>query len=228
MSTPATETIFSNIFTTNTWGSAESVSGAGSELSNTAQIIRELPALLHELRVQTFLDMPCGDFNWMQHANLEGIDYLGADIVADLVQRNNERFGRAGRRFEQLDLLSGGLPKVDLVLCRDCLFHFSHADVFRALHALVESGSKWLLTTTFTYRTLPRNQDIDTGGWTPINLEMAPYHLPPPRRLIIEGNVTEAIIYPSLEGSPQLPQTDRCLGLWLLDDVRETLARIGR
>ncbi|KQX39417.1 class I SAM-dependent methyltransferase [Variovorax sp. Root434] len=228
MSTPPTEAIFSNIFNTNTWGSMESVSGAGSELSNTAQIIRELPALLRELRVQTFLDMPCGDFNWMQHVDLEGIDYLGADIVDELVQRNNERFGRSGRRFGKLDLLSGDLPKVDLVLCRDCLFHFSHADVFRALHALAESRSQWLLTTTFTYRTLPRNGDIETGGWTPINLEMAPYHLPPPRRLIVEGNVTEAIIYPSLEGSPRFPQTDRSLGLWLLDDVRETLARIGR
>lgn len=217
MSTPPTETIFS----ANTWDSMESVSGAGSELSNTAQIIRELPALLRELRVQTFLDMPCGDFKWMQHVDLEGIDYLGADIVDELVQRNTERFGK-------LDLLAGGLPKVDLVLCRDCLFHFSHADVFRALHALAESRSQWLLTTTFTYRTLPLNADIETGGWTPINLETAPYSLPPPRRLIVEGNVTEAIIYPSMEGAPRFAQTDRCLGLWLLDDVRETLARIGR
>ncbi|WP_157608966.1 hypothetical protein [Variovorax sp. Root411] len=46
MSTPPTEAIFSNIFNTNTWGSMESVSGAGSELSNTAQIFRELPANL--------------------------------------------------------------------------------------------------------------------------------------------------------------------------------------
>jgi hypothetical protein len=228
MSSQPTETVFSNIFTANTWGSAESVSGAGSELSNTAQVIRELPVLLRDLQVESLLDAPCGDFNWMQHVDLAGIDYHGADIVDTLVQRNTERFARPGRRFSKLDLLTDSLPKVDLVLCRDCLFHFSHADVFRALHALVASRSKWLLTTTFTYRTLPRNGNIATGEWTPINLELPPYNLPPPRRLIIEGNVTEAIIYPSAQGQYQMPQNDRCLGLWLLDDIGETLARLGR
>ena len=92
MSTQHTEAVFSNIFATNTWGSTESVSGAGSELQNTAQLIRELPHLMRELRVQSMLDAPCGDFNWMQHVELNGVDYHGADIVEALVQRNAERF----------------------------------------------------------------------------------------------------------------------------------------
>lgn len=228
MTTQPPETVFSNIFASNAWGSKESVSGAGSELTNTAQIIRELPHLLRELQVRTLLDLPCGDFNWMQHVDLTGIDYTGADIVEELVQRNTERFARPGRRFSKLNLLADDLPTVDLILCRDCLFHFSHADTFHALHTVVASRSKWFLTTTFTYRSLPRNQDIPTGGWTPINLEMAPFNLPPPRRLIVEGNVTEAIVYPSASGPLQFPQSDRCLGLWLVDDVREMLLRLGR
>ncbi|MFH0134103.1 class I SAM-dependent methyltransferase [Variovorax sp. VaC1] len=228
MTTHSSETVFSNIFTSNAWGSMESVSGAGSELTNTAQVIRELPHLLRELQVRTFLDVPCGDFNWMQHVDLTGIDYHGADIVDALVERNTDRFARPGRRFSKLNLLSDELPTVDLILCRDCLFHFSHADTFRALHAVVASRSKWLLTTTFTYRSLPRNHDIQTGGWTPINLEMAPFNLPSPRRLIVEGNVTESVIYSSDSGSQKFPQSDRCLGLWLVDDVREMLLRQGR
>lgn len=228
MTTQAPETVFSDIFKSNAWGSAESVSGAGSELTNTAQVIRELPHLLRELQVHSLLDVPCGDFNWMQHVDLTGIDYHGADIVDALVVRNTERFARPGRHFSRLDLLSDALPTVDLVLCRDCLFHFSHADAFRALHAVAASRSKWLLTTTFTYRSLPRNADIQTGGWTPINMEMAPFHLPPPRRLIVEGNVTESIIYATDDGSRQYPQSDRSLGLWLVDDVRDTLHKLGR
>jgi len=228
MSDQHTEAVFANIFATNTWGSKESVSGAGSELQNTAQVIRELPLLLRELRVQHLLDAPCGDFNWMQHVDLAGIDYHGADIVDTLVQRNSERFAAPGRRFTKLDILSDALPTVDLVFCRDCLFHFSHADVFRALRAFVDSRSTWLLTTTFNYRALPRNGDIATGGWTALNLELPPFGLPPPRRLIIEGNVTESIVYNTPNGQYQFPQNDRCLGLWLLEDVRELLQRVGR
>ena len=228
MSTQHTEAVFSNIFATNTWGSTESVSGAGSELQNTAQLIRELPHLMRELRVQSMLDAPCGDFNWMQHVELNGVDYHGADIVEALVQRNAERFTTPTRQFSKRDILADALPAVDLILCRDCLFHFSHADVFKALRNFVASRSKWLLTTTFTYRALPRNGDIATGGWTAINLELPPFNLPPPRRLIIEGNVTEAIIYPSPSGPLQFPQNDRCLGLWLLEDVHEALSRAGR
>lgn len=221
------ENVFSSIFSTNTWGSTESVSGAGSELKNTAQIIRELPYLLRDLRVRSLLDAPCGDFNWMQHVDLSGIDYHGADIVDALVQRNNEQHGNASRRFTKLDLLVDPLPQADLILCRDCLFHFSHADVFRALRAFVASRSRWLLTTTFTYRALPRNGDIATGDWTALNLELPPFNLPPPRRLIVEGNATESIIYHSSQGALQFPQNDRCLALWLLEDVHETLIRSG-
>ncbi|CAN5900580.1 class I SAM-dependent methyltransferase [soil metagenome] len=227
MSNPSTEAVFSNIFNANAWGSKESVSGAGSELRNTAQVIRELPFLLRDLRVTSMLDAPCGDFNWMQHVDLTGVRYHGTDIVEALIRSNTERFTSATRTFSKLDILAEPLPEVDLILCRDCLFHFSHADVFRALRAFVLSRSRWLLTTTYTYRALPRNFNIETGSWTVLNLELPPFNLLPPRRLLIEGNVTESVIYPSPEGRLEFPQNDRCLGLWLLEDVHEALCRVG-
>jgi len=222
------ENVFADIHDNNSWGSRESVSGAGSELANTSQLIRELSLLLRDLRIKTLLDLPCGDFNWMQHVDLAGIDYHGADIVEALVQRNSERFTGPGKRFSRMNLLADRLPEVDLIICRDCLFHFSNDDVFKALHAFVDSNARWLLTTTMIYRGLPRNSDIQTGGWTTINLEMPPYLLPPPKRLLLEGNVTELVNYVGPQGVVQYPQNDRCLGLWPIDDIRDTLARIGR
>jgi hypothetical protein len=38
------------------------------------------------------LDIPCGDFNWMKLLNL-GVDYIGADIVGELIAENRRRFG---------------------------------------------------------------------------------------------------------------------------------------
>ncbi|WP_166653515.1 class I SAM-dependent methyltransferase [Paraburkholderia flava] len=220
MSTDDTSDVFLKIYREQSWPSAGSVSGWGSELPNTAQIIRELPGFLRRFFVRSIVDVPCGDFNWMQHVDLTGIDYTGADIVPDLIAANQATYGSANRRFLHLDLLTDPLPDCDLIFCRDCLFHFSHADVFRAFQTFANSRARYVLTTTFTCRTYPRNGDIVTGQWTPINLEMAPYDLPPPRALLIEGS-QEGIIYGP--DNVTVPQFDRCLGLWEIDTIRERL-----
>ena len=229
MSSDNTSDVFLKIYRERSWPSAGSVSGWGSELRSTGQIIRELPGFLRRFFVRTMLDVPCGDFNWMRHVDLDGIDYIGADVVSDLITTNQAAYGSAHRRFLHLNLLSDSLPDCDLIFCRDCLFHFSHADVFRAFETFAKSRARYLLTTTFTCRTYPRNGNIETGQWTPINLEMAPYDLPAPRALLIEGS-NESIVYGS--DNVTVPQFDRCLGLWDIDVIRERLrqrnAELGR
>lgn len=222
MSSDNTSEIFGKIYRERGWHSGESVSGWGSELRNTERVIRELPGFLRRHGITSMLDAPCGDFNWMRHVDLSGIDYTGADIVPELVAANQTAYGGPGRRFQTLNLIEDRLPQADLILCRDCLFHFSHADVFRALENCAASGARYLLTTTFLYRTYPRNGDIQTGQWTPINLEMPPYELAPPIALLIEGS-TEGIFYGEEVGV--VPQSDRCLGLWHMDAVRDAVAR---
>jgi SAM-dependent methyltransferase len=80
--------------------------------------------LLRQLGVTSMLDLPCGDFNWMQHVDLSGMQYVGADIVPEVVSRNQARFGNKDRRFIQADIVQGPAG-TDLVFCRDCLIHFS-------------------------------------------------------------------------------------------------------
>jgi hypothetical protein len=198
------EEIFTDVFHQNLWKSRESASGKGSELEQTGRFAVELPALLRELRVATLLDIPCGDFHWMRTVDLEGVRYTGADIVGELIERN-QRYAKAGVRFQQLDLLGDRLPQVDLVLCRDCLVHFSFDHVRQALRNLRASGSTYLLTTTFPH--VVNNHDIRTGDWRALNLEAAPLHFPPPLRLLVEG-CTEHASY-----------TDKSLGLWRLADL---------
>lgn len=212
-----TAQVFTEIYRTNEWGGTESVSGPGSELDQTQIIIQEIPALLRQFKVSTMLDIPCGDFNWMQKVDLGNIDYTGSDIVEDLIQQNTRKYASHALRFKRLNLMEDELPKVDLVFCRDCLVHFSFADMFRALHNICSSGSKYLLTTTYTDRTV--NYDIVTGQWCVRNLEAAPFMLPRPLRIINEG-CTEH------HGACH----DKSLGLWRIGDVRSVLksARPGR
>lgn len=206
----SSEAIFSAIYRHNTWGGSESVSGRGSELGQTRRVIRALPALCRDLGVQTLLDIPCGDFHWMQHVDRRGIDYIGADIVPDLIAGNWARHAGPGVRFTTCDLLRDSLPAADLVLCRDCLVHLSHCEVRTALSNIAASEARYLLTTTFPGR---HNTDIATGGWRPLDLASAPFNLPPPRRLIREG-------CDEFDGAYR----DKSLGLWPVADLRRHLA----
>ncbi len=61
----------------------------------------------------------------------------------------NQRFADDTHSFRVVNLLDDSLPDADLILCRDCLVHFSHEDVYRALRAIAASPARYLLTTTF-------------------------------------------------------------------------------
>ncbi len=200
----STGEVFTLIYAQNLWGVAESRSGSGSTLSETENLRTSLPAVLHQLGIRTLLDLPCGDFHWMSHLALEGIDYLGADIVAELVASNQSKYAAPGRRFVQLDLVSELLPLVDAVLCRDCLVHLPNAMVSQALANLRRSGATWLICTTFPMQR--DNPDIPLGLWRPINLQAAPFHWPAPAQLLHEGN-------------PDPRYADKSLGIWRLADL---------
>ena len=197
--------IFREYVRINKWGDKESLSGKGSNLPSTEELRRLLPRLFRDLGIRSLVDVPCGDFNWMAHVDLEGIDYTGGDIVPELIEANRARHGRPGRRFEVMNLIDGPVPKADLVFCRDCLVHLSHAHVARALASIRASGSAWLLTTV--YPESP-NDDIYTGEWRPLDLSRAPFGLPAPERLIAEGQDW-------LPGQAK----DKMLGLWKIADL---------
>ncbi len=66
------------------------MSGIGSDNSQTETVVNELPKIFEKYIIESMLDIPCGDFNWMRKVNLNGINYVGADIVADLVVANQK------------------------------------------------------------------------------------------------------------------------------------------
>ena len=201
---------FHQIFQDNTWGNTESVSGEGSNLARTKVVRAKLPALLQRRGVRSLLDAPCGDFYWMKEVDLGGVEYIGVDIVADIIERDNEWYAAAGRRFVLADLVSDALPKADLILCRDCLVHLPYAETRRAVANFQKSGALWLLTTTFTGRN--ENRDIELGDWRPINLERPPYDFPAPVEVLNEESDE---VDEELGAFP-----DKSLGLWRLADLR--------
>jgi predicted O-methyltransferase YrrM len=194
----AASDIFTGIYERNLWSDRQSASGTGSNLTETEEVRRVLPDLLTDLRCRTLLDVPCGDFFWMKEVDLP-VDYVGGDVVPALVAHNRERYVNDRRRFEQLDLTRDPLPDADVILCRDCLTHFSNEDVWRALRNIKRSTAQYLITTTFP--TQSEFPDIATGGWRPLNLQGPPFCLPAPARVIAEG-------------CPYPRYRDKSLGVW--------------
>lgn len=197
---------FTQIYQTNLWSGKDSLSGQGSGADQTAEISARLPALLRKYRVRTLLDLPCGDFNWMNRLDLDLDMYIGGDIVEEVIEKNQLSFANDRRRFLCLDITSQTLPAAGLVFCRDCLVHLSYEDIFKALANIEQSGIPYLLTTTFTR--FNNNHDIVTGDWRPLNLRHAPFNLPAPLEIIDEK---------CSEGNGAF--SDKSLGLWKTRDL---------
>lgn len=198
--------VFEHIYQSNYWKGRDSVSGPTSGAAETTWLRPELQRLLQELQVRSILDIPCGDFIWMNEMNLTGIEYLGADIVPQLVAENQCRYANENRRFTTLDLTASELPKADLIICRDCLVHLSFEHIQQAITRIKQSGSTWLLSTSFIKNQF--NYDISNGLWRTINLQKPPFNFPKPARILKDNQLLQDSVF-----------RDKALCLWRIADL---------
>jgi hypothetical protein len=200
---------FAKIYAENRWGDAESLSGWGSTLAYTKVVRRHLERLLAEMKIETFLDAPCGDFNWMQHVRLPPrTAYVGGDIVPELVAGLERRYGGERRKFLVIDIVKGPIPPADMWMCRDVLFHLTNADALAVLRNFAMSSGPFIITTTHEF--VKTNIDIRPGGFRYINLQLPPFGLGKPRAKIADFVA---------------PAPPRYLALWSRDEVAEALSR---
>lgn len=183
--------LFERIYKNNQWGDSQSRSGTGSNLEQT-RITREIIIdVIKRYKIRTLLDIPCGDFFWLKEIKSEieaYLDsYIGSDIVDDMIQSNIALYSNDKIRFSVMDIKRSLLPYSDLLLCRDCLVHFSFEDILETLQNIKKSKFGFLLTTTFPNE---KNRDIVTGAWRPIDLQSFPFYFPTPI-LVLNEECTE-------------------------------------
>jgi SAM-dependent methyltransferase len=186
------------------------MSGVGSNLDQTRELINLLPSVLQGLGVNSLLDIPCGDFNWMSQINYPNIKYTGADIVLPLVQHLNSKFGSSNRDFMRLNLVLEIPGKFDAVFSRDLLVHLNNTDALGAIRNVIASESSYFLTTTFPALKSNRDLPIITReiAWRPLNLELSPFNFPAPLLLINEK---------CSESNGEF--ADKSIGVWKISDL---------
>ena len=204
----ALEDRFAHIYKTRLWalGNPEVPgSGTGSTLTATASVRSELPGLLKSIGTRTLLDVGCGDYNWMRTVGLDGIDYVGVDIVPSLIDENQQKYGNARVAFVQANAVSDPLPAADTVLIREVLFHLSFDDAMAVLRNILSEPRSHLLITTDS--DIAFNLDIRSGDWRLLNLQAAPFKFPQPEHSIKESRAP-----------------NRRLAAWKADTLRQLLA----
>lgn len=194
-----TKSKFTEIYRYNLWNNEESRSGGGSTLKRTAKIRNGLQDLLVEQGIKSICDAGCGDFNWMKTIAINDIKYIGVDIVGDLITANKKKYEGGNISFVELDIIRHEPPTVDLILCREVLFHLSFQDVCGAIVNFKNSKSRFVLATHYPY--ISQNIDIETGRCRGINFQLAPLNFPAPLWTVEED------------------VSDHCLALWKLDDI---------
>ena len=198
--------IFTDIYRKNKWGDKYSLSGSGSNLEQTQIVLKTLQKVIKEYQIVSLLDLPCGDFYWMKELDFANLQYIGGDIVSDLIFINQKKFSRKNIKFMTLDLILNDLPYSDLLFCRDCLVHFSFNDIFKALKNIKRTKFRYIMTTNFLDRSV--NIDVPTGSWRTINLCKSPFNFPAPIESIYE-NCTEA----------ENKFSDKVLSIWEVKNI---------
>ena len=169
--------IFTQTYKENKWGSSESRSGPGSNLAYTEGIRRIILELI-EGGVETIWDCSCGDWNWMKEISDRLPNYVGNDIVEELIGVNSEKFGSDRVKFRCGDMVSGlkelGDSSIDLILCRHTLEHLPTDYSIEVVREIRRVAKKALITSN----THSGNSPINPNGSNArvINLEKDEYY----------------------------------------------------
>jgi SAM-dependent methyltransferase len=179
---------FSDVYRNKAWGETEGeafCSGFGSDESFGKPYPDWVTRFAAERKIRKIVDLGCGDFRVGRRicANYRG-EYIGVDVVPDLVKYNQQRFGSDTVAFRCANIIEDELPSGEFCMMRQVLQHLSNAQI----KAVLERCKKYpyLLVTEDVYagpRMRPNldkphgadNRFYDRSG---VYLDLPPYSLP--------------------------------------------------
>ena len=84
-------------------------------ISTNLKYLKQVRHHLKKNKVKVLLDVPCGDHYWMSKLDFKdlGVNYIGADIVQQLIKENQKKYRDKYRNFIQFDLVNDTLVDMD-------------------------------------------------------------------------------------------------------------------
>jgi 2-polyprenyl-3-methyl-5-hydroxy-6-metoxy-1,4-benzoquinol methylase len=138
---------FDRIYERGTWsdGSAE-LSGGGSYGRLADDYVAMLAEFIEQHRIESIVDIGCGDFNI--GSRIAGLvkRYLAYDVSSRIIELNKRRFTDCTNvQFRQLDACKDPLETADLVTVRQVLQHLTNAQIESILRNIERAAPRCTL-----------------------------------------------------------------------------------
>ena len=159
-----------------------SVSGHGSntETLQSKNLINCMIKFIDKFNINSILDIPCGDFLWMNQVMKirPEIRYLGIDIVDQIIKNNKNKYIHKNIEFKCEDILNFKTDKkFDLLLMRDFFIHINNSEIQIILDKIKKWNIDYFASESYS---VEKNFDVLTGKHRKINLKINPFNLSNP------------------------------------------------
>lgn len=174
---------FTDIYNKNIWRFG---SGRGSLISATKPYRIFLEEFVRQHQVQSIVDFGCGDWQFSQLIDWGNAEYLGLDVVGDVIERNKKKFARKNIRFEIAPPRPEDIPTAELLLVKDVLQHWNISEIQNFLHHALPKF-QFVLITNCVRPESKMNLEIRTGDFRPLDVRRPPFDIDAQCVLTFEG-----------------------------------------
>lgn len=164
---------FRSVYEHQVWGNG---SGPGSSPANTIEYRAFVERFLKANAIRHVTDLGCGDWQFSYLIDWGYTEYLGIDVVPELVAKNRAKFASSSIRFEEFTSIEN-IPGGDLLLSKEVLQHLPNQTVAEYL-VVIQRRYRFALLTNSVGLAPKANIDIQPGGFRSLRLQDAPFNAP--------------------------------------------------
>lgn len=162
---------FQDVYREDRWSNS---SGPGSLPSSTIEYRSFVESFIFANSVKTITDLGCGDWQFSRFMNWSEVNYVGLDVVPDLIERNNQLYSPSNIEF-RLSEGTESLPGGDLLIAKEMLQHLPNKLIAEYLNVIV-AKYKYALLTNSVAPSEGTNMDIEPGQYRPLRLDIEPFN----------------------------------------------------
>jgi hypothetical protein len=165
---------FTDIYDRKLWGQGAQGRNVEFTISNIYDYVSMIEKFIRENEVKSVVEFGCGAWAHPRFIDWDNLEYDGYDVVASLIEENNQQFGADNIRFHSV---SDGmkLPAADLLISKTVFQHLPTGDVKYYL-SVFKRLYKFMLITDDVIPDDNLNGEIETGGYRALRLDRPPFN----------------------------------------------------
>jgi len=165
---------FAEIYKTDKWTNG---SGPGSHPAACRPLISFLGDFIKHNKISSLIDFGCGDWQFMSNISLDNVNYLGFDVVSNVIQNNIDKYSNYHINFSITPKLLGHIPGGDVLFIKDVLIHLPNHFIFDLINQF--HRYKYIISVNnVADHEGDYNSDISVGEFRPVHLGISPFNLP--------------------------------------------------